>query len=190
MKKLLIATHNPNKLIEFKALLNGIDYQIVGLNDLGIVEDITEDQDSYKGNALLKAKHYAKLTGLATLSDDSGLEVEALNFLPGIYSARFLGKATSYIDKNKIILSKIRQNRAARYVCALALVLPNEEPILVEATLSGKISEVALGDNGFGYDPIFIPDGQDKTFAEISNDLKNQISHRAKAVVLIRHLLK
>ena len=190
MKKLLIATHNPNKLIEFKALLNGIDYQIVGLNDLGIVEDITEDQDSYKGNALLKAKHYAKLSGLATLSDDSGLEVEALNFLPGIYSARFLGKATSYIDKNKIILSKIRQNRAAHYVCALALIIPDLEPVLVEATLSGKISEVALGDNGFGYDPIFIPDGQDKTFAQISNDLKNQISHRAKAVVLIKHLLK
>jgi XTP/dITP diphosphohydrolase len=190
MKKLLIATHNPNKLIEFKALLNGIGYQIVGLNDLGIVEDITEDQDSYKGNALLKAKHYAKLTGLATLSDDSGLEVEALNFLPGIYSARFLGKATSYIDKNKIILSKIRQNRAAHYVCALALIIPDLEPVLVEATLSGKISEVALGDNGFGYDPIFIPDGQDKTFAQISNDLKNQISHRAKAVGLIRHLLK
>jgi len=110
--------------------------------------------------------------------------------LPGIYSARFLGKATSYIDKNKIILSKIRQNRAAHYVCALALIIPDLEPVLVEATLSGKISEVALGDNGFGYDPIFIPDGQDKTFAQISNDLKNQISHRAKAVALIKHLLK
>ena len=190
MKQLLIATHNLNKLAEFKALLKGINYKIVGLSDLGIVEDIVEDQDSYKANALLKAKYYAKLSGLPTLSDDSGLEVAALNFLPGIYSARFLGKATSYIDKNKIILSKIRQNRAAYYVCALALLIPNEEAVLVEATLSGKISEVVLGENGFGYDPIFIPDGQDKTFAQISNDLKNQISHRAKAVTLIRHLLK
>jgi XTP/dITP diphosphohydrolase len=190
MKKLLIATHNPNKLAEFRALLSGINYKIVGLSDLGIEEDVKEDQDSYQGNALLKAKHYAKLSGLATLSDDSGLEIEELNFMPGIYSARFLGKTTSYIDKNKIILTKIKQNRAARYVCALALLIPNEEPVLVEATVSGKISEVALGDNGFGYDPIFIPNGQDKTFAQMSNILKNKISHRAKAVALIMHLLK
>ena len=190
MKKLLIATHNPNKLAEFRALLSGINYKIVGLSDLGIEEDVKEDQDSYQGNALLKAKYYGKLSGLATLSDDSGLEIEELNFMPGIYSARFLGKTTSYIDKNKIILSKIKQNRAARYVCALALLIPNEAPVLVEATLNGKISEVALGENGFGYDPIFIPNGQDKTFAQMSNIVKNKISHRAKAVALIIHLLK
>jgi XTP/dITP diphosphohydrolase len=190
MKQLLIATHNLNKLAEFKALLKGINYKIVGLADLGIIEEVKEDQDSYQGNALLKAKHYAKLSGLVTLSDDSGLEVEALNFMPGIYSARFLGKTTSYTDKNKVIISKVKQNRAARYVCALALVFPKSKPVLVEAILHGKISEVELGNNGFGYDPIFIPDGQEKTFAQMSNTLKNKLSHRAKAVALIRHLLK
>jgi XTP/dITP diphosphohydrolase len=189
MKKLLIATFNSHKLNEFRHLLKDLDYEIVGLKDIGITQDVEEDQDSYKGNALLKAKHYGRLSNMLTLADDSGIEIAALNFLPGIYSARFLGKATSYEDKNKIILSKVKDNRDAEFVCAIALVNKDEEPIVVEARVHGKIGNDIKGIKGFGYDPIFIPDGYTLSFAQMSEAEKNKVSHRAKAVELIKKFL-
>lgn len=189
MKKLLIATFNQHKLAEFKLLLKDLNYEILGLKDVGINLEIEEDQDSYKGNALIKAKHYAKLANMLTLADDSGIEIEALNFLPGIYSARFLGKATSYEDKNKIILSKVKDNRNAEFICAIALVNQQDDPIVVEARVRGKIGESIKGIKGFGYDPIFIPDGSIISFAQMSENEKNKLSHRAKAVELIKKYL-
>lgn len=189
MKKLLVATFNSHKLNEFKKLLNDLDYEIIGLKDIGITQDVDEDQDSYKGNALLKATHYGKLSNMLTLADDSGIEIEALNFLPGIYSARFLGKATSYEDKNKIILSKVKDNRNAEFVCAIAIVEKEKEPIVVEARVHGRIGEDTKGVKGFGYDPIFIPDGHSLSFAQMSEEDKNKVSHRAKAVELIKKFL-
>jgi XTP/dITP diphosphohydrolase len=190
--KLLIATHNLNKFKEFKVLLQDFNFTLVSLRDLNINDEVAENENSYLGNAELKAKYYAALTNFVTLSDDSGLEIKSLNDLPGIYSARFLGAKKSYQEKNKIILHHLKDSsdRAAKYVCAISIAKPNQDVKTVIAELNGEISLEAKGEHGFGYDPIFKASGQNQTMAELSESQKNKISHRALAVKEIAPYLK
>ena len=192
MSKLLIATNNKNKLKEFQALLEAFNFELISLRELNLAGEVEEVESTYLGNALLKAKQYALLSGLPTLSDDSGLEIEALGNLPGIYSARFLGANTDYKIKNQIILDQLStfNDRKAKYVCALALCLPTGETFTAIANLDGQISLESLGDLGFGYDPIFIPYNTKQTFAQMSETAKNKISHRALAVTQLHSKLK
>jgi XTP/dITP diphosphohydrolase len=190
--KLLIATHNLNKFKEFKVLLQDFNFTLLSLNDLNIKDEVAENESSYLGNSELKAKYYAALTKLVTLSDDSGLEIKSLNDLPGIYSARFLGAKKSYREKNQIILNHLKDSldRSAKYVCAIAIAKPNQDVKTVVSELNGEISLEAKGENGFGYDPIFKAKGKTQTMAEISEYQKNKISHRALAVMAITSYLK
>lgn len=182
--KLLIATHNPNKLIEIKALLKEQSFELLSLDDVGITEDVEETEDSFEGNAHLKAKWAHALTGLACIADDSGLEIEALNNEPGVYSARYLGESTPYAIKNAILLDRLSKtsNRAARYVCVVAYVDTLGRVNHFRAELKGHMATHAQGEGGFGYDPIFIPLGQKRHYAQLSLDERNQISHRQKAL--------
>jgi len=200
--KLLIATHNPHKLIELRALLaNHPEVQLVTLNDLNMTEEPDETEPTFEGNAILKARWAMQKTGLVSLADDSGLEIEAFNNEPGVLSARYLGKETSYTIKNAIILDRLREhaNRQARFVSVVAIAFPKPivregiitDIIVSEGIMAGKIGFEALGSNGFGYDPIFIPDGFDQTYAQLSTSDKNRVSHRGKAFRLaIEQLMK
>lgn len=192
MVKLLIATHNQNKFKEFQALLESFNFNLLSLSDLNINSEVEENQNSYLGNAALKAKYYQALTGLMTLADDSGIEIEALNQLPGIYSARFLGSATNYKVKNQIILDalKNKNNRKAKYVCALSLAVNKDNLINKQAELDGVVLTEAIGLNGFGYDPIFKPAGLELSLAQLTQEQKNTISHRALAIKLLADTLK
>ena len=192
MVKLLIATHNQNKFKEFQALLEPFNFNLLSLSDLNINSEVEENQNSYLGNAALKAKYYQALTGLMTLADDSGIEIEALNQLPGIYSARFLGSATNYKVKNQIILDalKNKNNRKAKYVCALSLAVNKDNLINKQAELDGVVLTEAIGLNGFGYDPIFKPAGLELSLAQLTQEQKNTISHRALAIKLLAETLK
>lgn len=200
--KLLIATHNPNKLIELRALLaNHPEVELLTLSDLNITEEPDETEPTFEGNAILKARWAMQKTGLVSLADDSGLEIEAFNNEPGVMSARYLGKDTAYTIKNAIILDRLRDhvNRQARFVSVVAIAFPKPivrdetitDIIVSEGIMAGKIGFEALGSNGFGYDPIFIPDGYDLTYAQLSILDKNRVSHRGKAFRLaIEQLMK
>lgn len=189
--KLLLATHNPNKLIELKALLTDHpEIEILTLTDLQITEEPEETEATFEGNAVLKARWAMERSGLISLADDSGLEIEVLNGEPGVYSARYLGKETPYTQKNAIILQRMAQatTRRARFVSVVAIAYPksmhNEgdtDIIVSEGIMEGMIGDEALGTNGFGYDPIFIPQGHTLTYAQLSTDVKNLISHRGQA---------
>lgn len=177
IKELLLATTNKGKYKEFEFITGRKLIFAPEIADL-IVE---ETGKTYSENAMLKAKTWAEKSGLPCLADDSGLEVEALNGAPGLYSARIVpGK-----DENKIswLLSKLEgnKNRNARFVASLALCVPDEFIVICEGFCYGKISEIPKGLGGFGYDPVFIPDGYEKTFAELGFEIKNSISHRANA---------
>lgn len=189
--KLLVATHNPNKLIEIKAILKDHPIDLFTLDDLGITEDIEETALSFEGNALLKAQWGHQKTGLACISDDSGLEIEALNNEPGIYSARYLGEDTSYLIKNSNLIDRLKESkqRSARYVCVVAYVDEKGKVQHFRAELNGVIADEAKGSGGFGYDPIFIPEGQSRHYAELSLEERNQISHRQAALRLCIHTI-
>ncbi len=189
--KLLLATHNPNKVIELKALLTDHpEIEVLTLNDLNIAEEPEETEPSFEGNAILKAQWAMERSGLISLADDSGLEIDALNGEPGVYSARYLGKDTPYTLKNAIILDRLKEesDRRARFVSVVAIAYPksmhNEGDtaiIVSEGIMEGSIGFEALGSNGFGYDPIFIPYGHTLTYAQLSTDVKNKVSHRGQA---------
>lgn len=189
--KLLVATHNPNKLIEIKAILQEHPIELLTLDDFNIMEDIEESALSFEGNARLKAQWGHQKTGLACIADDSGLEIEALNNEPGIYSARYLGEDTPYLVKNKNLLDRLidSSHRSARYVCVVAYVDQQGNTQHFRAELNGKIADEAKGSGGFGYDPIFIPLGQTRHYAELSLEERNQISHRQAALRACIHAL-
>ena len=180
--KLLLATQNPNKVIELKRLSHH-KLDVVSLKDLHIQEDVEETGDSFIANARLKALWAYHKTGLPCIADDSGLEITALNNEPGIYSARYLGENTAYTVKNQMILDRMRDHsdRSARFISVVCLVLGDEDVHCFEGIMPGTIAFEAKGSNGFGYDPIFVPEGHALSYAQMDIEVKNQLSHRGQA---------
>jgi len=190
MKKLVIATNNPGKLKEIKEIFKELPFDIVSLKDLNINVKIEEDQDTFEGNARKKALEVMRLTGEITLADDSGLEVEALNGMPGVLSARFAGVNASDEQNNEKLLNMMKdipyEKRKARFRCVIAVAFPDGRILVSEGTCEGRIGYYPKGSNGFGYDPLFIVDKYDKTFAELEQDEKNSLSHRGMALQRIK----
>jgi len=189
MRQLVFATNNQHKTNEVRTLLAG-QYEVLNLTDIGCTTDIPETADSFAGNAELKSSFVAENFKLDCFADDSGLEVEALNNEPGIYSARYAGGRSDEANLN-LVLQKLEgvQNRKARFKTVVSLIRDGER-FLFEGTIAGTIREKPTGGNGFGYDPIFQPDGYDCTFAEMDMAEKNQISHRAIAMRKLIAFLK
>ena len=188
--KILFCSSNEKKKTEVQQKV-GADYTIINLNDLGHTDDIPETAETFEGNALLKATFGFKKYGNVCFSDDSGLEVEALNNAPGVYSARYAGEPRSderNMDKLLLALEGI-ENRSACFKTVIAYINKEESLFYFEGKIEGVITKEKRGNQGFGYDPIFIPNGYDKTFAELSLEEKSKISHRALAVEkFIEHL--
>ena len=182
--KLVIATRNKHKLEEIHEIFNVPGLKIVSALDFQEVPDVVEDGETFEANAIKKAVSLAKATGLWALADDSGLEVDALNRAPGIYSARYAGEPVSYPANNLKLLKEIEKasNRLARFRCVIALSSPDGNARTVDGRCEGVIAREERGREGFGYDPLFIPDGFSKTFAEMDADSKNAISHRGRAL--------
>lgn len=189
-KKLVFATNNLHKLTEIKAIL-GEQIEILSLNDINCHVDIPETADTLEGNAKMKAEYIYNHYHLDCFADDTGLEVKALNGAPGIYSARYAGEGHDSQANMKKLLENLKgiTNREAQFRTAICLIEGGEEH-LFEGLVKGKIIEEKRGEAGFGYDPVFVPDGYDKTFAELGEDIKNQISHRARAVKKLCDYLK
>ncbi len=182
-RKLVFATNNAHKLEEVAAIL-GEKIELFSLNDIGCHTDIPETAATLEGNALLKSSFIFKNYGLNCFADDTGLEVEALDGAPGVYSARYAGGEGHDSQANMLKLLRDlegKENRKAQFRTAISLILDGKE-YLFEGVIKGEIIKEKRGDSGFGYDPIFKPEGYDKTFAELGNDIKNKISHRALAV--------
>lgn len=178
---LIIATNNVHKVEEIQAILTG--YQCLTLKEAGLQLDVEEDQDSFSGNALKKARALAAKTNLPVLSDDSGLCVEALQDAPGIYSARYAGEKATDQDNYQLLLTKLQkeENRNARFVCCLAFIRNGLEYVF-EGNLHGTIALQPSGNQGFGYDPVFIPRQYTETLATLGSEIKNKISHRKQAL--------
>lgn len=192
--KVVIATSNKGKLKEFETLLAPLNWQFYSLKDLGIDSPI-EDGASFYENALIKAKHAATISGYPAIADDSGLCVDSLNGAPGIKSARYAGENSSDADNNLKLLKSLenRNQRNAAFVACLVFFDPNsnERPLSAEGRLEGEIALNSKGKDGFGYDPIFLISGENKTLAELGKDYKNENSHRAKATkILLKMLLE
>lgn len=180
--QLIFATHNKNKLKEVNSLMPAT-INLLSLDDVNFTEEIEETEPAIEGNALLKAETVYNKTGLNCFADDSGLLVDALNGAPGVYSARYAGEQKNDNNNIKKLLEELRtkNNRKAHFKTVMALVLNNSK-YLFEGTINGTITTEKRGSNGFGYDPVFMPDGYDKTFAEMSFEEKSSISHRAIAL--------
>jgi XTP/dITP diphosphohydrolase len=194
-QRLLIATFNPRKVEEFRALLAGLPYTLVSLGDTGFRTEIAETGTTFAENATLKAVGYARATGLLALADDSGLEIAALGGEPGIYSARWAGAEVTYPERFRILLGRLAglppERRTARFRCAIAIAGPGDEGLrgVVEGVVVGRIAEEPRGASGFGYDPIFYVPELGGTFGEVPAATKHQISHRARAAAQARALL-
>ena len=187
MSELLIATHNTNKFKELESLLQSTGFNLISLADMGITEEIEEVGTTFEQNAQLKAEGYLRLSGMPTLADDSGLEVEALNGEPGVYSARYGSpQASSDEDRVQLLLHNLDRsgnaNRGAQFRCVIALAFPEHAIELYNGKCTGEIAEMPRGHNGFGYDPIFLIPQLDKTLAELTEKEKNSISHRSAAI--------
>lgn len=181
--KLVFATNNKHKLDEVRKITSHHPVEIVSLAEINCFDDIPETADTLEGNALQKARYIQEKFGLNCFADDTGLEVEALNNAPGVYSARYAGPGHDSEANMKKLLHEMEgmENRKARFRTVIALVW-NGKTYTFDGIVNGTITTAKRGENGFGYDPIFIPEGYEQTFAELGNDIKNQISHRAKAV--------
>lgn len=196
MTELVLASGNKGKLAEFQRLLEGLDVQIHSMKEYPEIGEIVEDGSTFAENALIKARAVCKATGKPAMADDSGLAVDALNGAPGIYSARFAGEQRSDADNNAKVLQLLEgvedSKRTARFFCVIAIVLPDGREYTVEGTCEGTILHALQGEGGFGYDPLFYVESLDKTFAELTMEEKNRISHRGhanrKAVEIIRGL--
>lgn len=192
MQKVIFATGNAGKMKEIRMILGdlviqGEPVEILSMKEAGILSDIEENGSSFMENALIKAKAVAAASdGAVVLADDSGLEIDYLNKEPGIYSARYLGEDTSYHEKNNYLIERLSgvpdQQRTARFVCAIACVLPDGTVLTEEAAVEGRIGYEERGENGFGYDPIFMIPEYGKSTAELTEEEKNEISHRGKAL--------
>lgn len=182
MSKIVFATNNKHKLEEVASILEG-KVEILSLNDINCFEDIPETADTLQGNALIKARFVKEKYGYDCFADDTGLEIEALNNAPGVISARYAGEQKNAQDNMRKVLAELsgRSERKARFRTVIALIKDGEEH-LFEGIVTGEITETAFGNGGFGYDPIFRPEGYECTFAELSASEKNSISHRGRAV--------
>lgn len=189
--KLVFATNNAHKLEEVSAIL-GDKVELLSLNDINCHEDIPETADSLEGNALLKSLFVYQNYGLDSFGDDTGLEVEALNGAPGVYSARYAeGEGHDAQANMRKLLHELegKENRKAQFRTVISLIL-NRKEYLFEGVIKGEIIRERRGNSGFGYDPVFVPEGYDQTFAELGNEVKNQISHRALAVQKLCEFLR
>lgn len=193
MQRIIFATSNQGKMKEVRMILSDLDVEVLSMKEVGIQIDIEENGKTFEENALIKAKAIHEITGALVLSDDSGLEVDYMDKAPGIYSARFLGEETSYDIKNQYIIDQLKdakeEERTARFVCAIACVLPNGETATRRGTIEGVIAHTIEGENGFGYDPIFYVPEYHCTTAQLSPEQKNKISHRGKALVAMKQVI-
>ena len=193
-EELLIATRNAGKVLEFSRLLGDLPVTLRGLADFPDLGEVEETGETLEENATLKARVYAGQTGLLALADDSGLHVDALGGAPGVRSARYAGPLVTDAERNALLLSALNATRdgerRARFVCVLALYRPAGDSLkLFRGTCEGRIGHEPRGDGGFGYDPIFIPDGYSQSFGELPSDVKDRISHRAVALSAVRSFL-
>lgn len=193
--KLLIASGNDKKVVELRRLVAqaGLSLDVVGLSDVASYEEPAENGDSFEANALIKARARVAVTGLPTLADDSGIEVDVLNKMPGVRSARWAGPGSSDTENLELLLRQISDvelgRRRGRFVCAMALVRPDGTEEVLRRTMEGVVIDAPRGSNGFGYDPIFITDGHDVTNAELTPSEKDAVSHRGQAVRAMLPLL-
>ncbi|MDE3075902.1 MAG: RdgB/HAM1 family non-canonical purine NTP pyrophosphatase [Chloroflexota bacterium] len=194
MPPLLIATKNPHKVQEYRELLAGLRYTLRSLNDLGIEEDVEEAGDSFEANARLKAERYAELSGLLTLADDSGLEVDALGGEPGVQSRRWAGERVTDAERNQSLLERLQDvpegRRTARFRCAIAIAEPGRPTLVVEGRCAGSIASEPRGSHGFGYDPVFFVSELGQTLGQAPAAVKNRVSHRARAARAARAALQ
>ena len=203
MKRLIFATGNQNKMREIREILADLPVEILSMKQAGIEADIVEDGKTFEENAIIKAKTIMELTGELVLADDSGLEIDYLNKEPGIYSARYMGEDTSYRIKNQTTSYRVKninlierltgvpdEKRTARFVCAIAAAFPDGTIKTTEGVIEGRIGYEERGENGFGYDPIFYVPEFGCTTAELSEEQKNVVSHRGKALEKMREILK
>lgn len=193
MSKIVLATHNNYKIEEIKTILRDIDLEILTLNDFSGIPPLKEDGSTFRENALRKARAVHQLTKLPALADDSGLEVFYLNGRPGVLSARYAGEGATDELNNHKLLKEMRgvppRRRKAQFHATIALVGDSFEEI-TEGICEGKLGESPRGKNGFGYDPLFIPEGSDRTYAELTSEEKNLISHRARALEKMKEALR
>ncbi len=188
--KLIIASNNNHKIYEIKKILSGKFEEILSLREAGVSHETVEDGSTFMENSLKKAREITEITGCAALADDSGICAHALDGAPGIYSARFAGEykgQESDDANNALLLKKLsdKSDKTAHYTCAMALVYPDGREVTAEGYMYGSIITTPRGNKGFGYDPIFVPEGETRTVAEMSDEEKNSISHRANALKLL-----
>lgn len=190
MERIIFATGNKDKLREIREILSDLEIEVVSMKEAGIDIDIVEDGTTFEENAIIKAKAIHQVTGEAVLADDSGLEVDYLNKEPGVYSARYMGEDTSYHIKNKSLVDRLEgvpeEKRTARFVCVIALVTKDGQVVTARGDYEGIIGYEEKGENGFGYDPIFYLPEYGCYSAELSREKKNEISHRGKALRLMK----
>lgn len=190
MQRIIFATTNENKMKEIREILADFPVEILSLKEAGIQADIDENGSSFEENAAIKAEAIERMTGAIVLADDSGLEIDYLNKEPGVYSARYMGHDTSYDIKNASLIKRLEgvegQDRSGRFVCAIAVCFPDGREIVKRGTMEGLISKEIVGENGFGYDPIVYLPEYGKTSAQLDPEEKNKISHRGKALELIK----
>ena len=201
MEKIIFATGNEHKMIEIRAILSDLGAEILSQKEAGIKADVVEDGATFEENAMIKATEIAKIAHempeyaqAVVLADDSGLEIDYLNKEPGIYSSRYMGEDTSYDIKNQALLDRLDgvpdEKRTARFVCAIAAVMPDGSCEVVRGTMEGIIGHEIAGENGFGYDPIFFLPEYGCTSAELSPEKKNELSHRGEGLKKIRKILE
>lgn len=195
MEKFVLASGNEHKLIEIKKVLKDFGIEIVTMAEVGLKDlEIIEDGDTFEENSFIKAEEVLKRTGLPTIADDSGLMVDYLNGAPGVYSARFAGEDVTYEDNNDKLLEVLKNvpedQRGAKFVTVMTLLFPSGDRIVARGEIEGKILRERKGQKGFGYDPLFYVEKYGKTFAEMPIELKNEISHRGKALVILKNKLE
>lgn len=195
MRKIIVATGNEGKMVEIRQILQGEDLTFSSLKDENLQDvEIVEDGDTFEANAIIKARKISDLTGQMVLADDSGLEVDALDKAPGVYSARYMGENTPYTVKNNHIIELLKdvkgENRSARFVCVIACAFPDGRTITSRGVIEGQIGYEEKGEHGFGYDPIFYLPERGCTTAELLPEEKNQVSHRGRALTAMYEKLK
>lgn len=193
MRQIIFATGNKDKMREIREIMADMDVEVLSMKEAGISVDIIEDGTTFMENAIIKAKAVAEYTDAIVLADDSGLEIDHLDKAPGVYSARFMGEDTPYSIKNQALLDKLegveKEARTARFVCAIAAVLPDKRLLTTIGTMEGYIGFAMEGENGFGYDPIFFLEEFGCSSASLSGEQKNAVSHRGKALRAMKDVL-
>ena len=192
--KIVFATGNKGKVKEIQMILADLGVEVTTMKEEGIFVDVEENGSTYEENAMIKAREVAKHTNAIVMADDSGLEIDYLNKEPGIYSARYMGEDTSYRIKNGSLIERLTgvedEERTARFVCAIAAVLPDGRELTTRGVIEGRIGYEEKGENGFGYDPIFYVPEFGKTTAELTEEEKNKVSHRGRALEIMKEELK